>query len=382
MTRSANLDEPATVRQGSLLELCNNLAAARRRLSKAQQEHDEYLEAISRLSSGNDRRQHRATNEPSAIVSPIVTSRMSVPRSSPASSIIPSGDGTRAYTKKTEQRFRVFNRMKRALELQTVIEGPVPKRAKSSLNYAQDMTTTMAKIPKKKQSSQSSRVNPTQVMVADVLAKYSAQTMGPIKDPQEKPEEKRLPRSSSSVTSEEPNTTSTHDNQDVEARESRTAHARFHQNRWDKMYLELSHYKQMYGDCLVSRGFKLNAKLGRWVDTQRSFRSKGLLSKDRIEKLDKLGFAWKVGVRHGNQWYEAYNRLARFHQRYGHCRVPRQFPDDPRLGTWVQTQRTQHKYYQEGRSYAQMNEERIRLLDAIGFEWKVNRSKKAQRFDY
>ena len=68
------------------------------------------------------------------------------------------------------------------------------------------------------------------------------------------------------------------------------------------------------------------------------YRSKGLLSDDRIEKLDKTGFAWKVDGRHGHQWFTSYEKLVEFKKLYGHCRVPRKYDDDPKLGSWCQTQ--------------------------------------------
>jgi len=42
---------------------------------------------------------------------------------------------------------------------------------------------------------------------------------------------------------------------------------------WSLMYSKLKAYKQKYGDCLVTRNFKDDMKLGRWVSRQVSHKS-------------------------------------------------------------------------------------------------------------
>mmetsp|Transcript_24409 Transcript_24409/g.37594 ORF Transcript_24409/g.37594 Transcript_24409/m.37594 type:complete len:438 (+) Transcript_24409:132-1445(+) len=62
--------------------------------------------------------------------------------------------------------------------------------------------------------------------------------------------------------------------------------------KWDDMYERLLEYKLKYGDCLVPQYCKEDLKLGTWVIHQRS--RKSTLSGDRIERLDAIGFAWRV----------------------------------------------------------------------------------------
>lgn len=52
-----------------------------------------------------------------------------------------------------------------------------------------------------------------------------------------------------------------------------TGRFRFNNDRWHQMYAELLDYKKMYGDCMVPRSFQPNPKLGRWVNTQRAYRT-------------------------------------------------------------------------------------------------------------
>ena len=49
--------------------------------------------------------------------------------------------------------------------------------------------------------------------------------------------------------------------------------------------------------------------------------------------------------------------------------MPRRYVENPQLGRWVDTQRTQYKKFQQDPSTSQMTQERIERLQSIGFEW-------------
>lgn len=69
---------------------------------------------------------------------------------------------------------------------------------------------------------------------------------------------------------------------------------------WDQRYKELIDYKQKHGDCNVSQQYKANKPLGIWVQTQRTqyrrfqLKNKSPMTEERIHKLEKIGFEWKV----------------------------------------------------------------------------------------
>jgi hypothetical protein len=130
-------------------------------------------------------------------------------------------------------------------------------------------------------------------------------------------------------------------------------------------------------DSMVPRSFPENPKLGRWVYTQRTRYTQYALSPDRVAKLDDLGFVWKIFAR--SNWHDCYQQLVDFKQAYGHCRVPRQYDENRKLGSWVQTQRTEMKYRKMGRP-SRMTEDRIELLNDLRFEWKVNQTKELGSF--
>ncbi len=98
--------------------------------------------------------------------------------------------------------------------------------------------------------------------------------------------------------------------------------------------------------------------LGTWCNTQRQARKNGRLTKERIRRLDALGFVWEYDQ--GEEWLRRYEQLRGFHEAAG--RFPK--ATEGRLGNWCMTQR---KAYREGR----LSAERAARLEAIGFSWSV-----------
>jgi hypothetical protein len=78
------------------------------------------------------------------------------------------------------------------------------------------------------------------------------------------------------------------------------------------------------------------------------------------------------GTRH-SQWCDQFRQLCEFKMHLGHCRVPQQYSANPKLGQWVSTQRTAHRLDQEGNP-SSMTAERIRALDAVGFDWGTSQT--------
>lgn len=76
----------------------------------------------------------------------------------------------------------------------------------------------------------------------------------------------------------------------------------------------------------------------------------------------KKAFADKRSAnQHEINWLKSFERLKRFHADHGHCQISRK--QDKTLYTWASNQR-QHRH--EGHRYRQ---ERIDLLNSIGFQW-------------
>lgn len=94
--------------------------------------------------------------------------------------------------------------------------------------------------------------------------------------------------------------------------------------------------------------------LGSWLNTQRKARRQGVLSSDRLSRMEKAGFMWGGD----DIWYSNYEKLKMFYHEKGRWPTAR----EGKLGTWCFVQR---RVYKKG----ELNEERKRLLDTIGFLW-------------
>jgi hypothetical protein len=61
---------------------------------------------------------------------------------------------------------------------------------------------------------------------------------------------------------------------------------------WDEMYQRLVNYKRIHGDCDVLQEWREDPQLGSWVVKQKYLRKKGLLTKERIMKLNEVWMRW------------------------------------------------------------------------------------------
>ena len=61
---------------------------------------------------------------------------------------------------------------------------------------------------------------------------------------------------------------------------------------WEKSFASLARYKQENGNCNVPRGWIKNPQLATWVRTMRRFKKCGRLAKERIHRLNQIGFQW------------------------------------------------------------------------------------------
>ena len=140
---------------------------------------------------------------------------------------------------------------------------------------------------------------------------------------------------------------------------------------WDEMYRCACEYKSEYGNLEVPRRYKTASglSLGNWLDTQRGVRSgkiNGILTEERIEKLDRLGMRWE-SVSDMN-WDRNFAAAAEYAKKYGDLNPKAVYVTENgiKLGSWISNIRTYRKCGIQ-RNY--LTEERIAALDKIGMVW-------------
>jgi len=68
-------------------------------------------------------------------------------------------------------------------------------------------------------------------------------------------------------------------------------------------------------------------------------------------------------------WTERFEQLKEFRNRFGHCKVPKGWSEDPKLARWVCNMR-------QSKRMGKMKPERVRKLEDLGFLWRCEQSGK------
>jgi uncharacterized protein YbgA (DUF1722 family) len=139
--------------------------------------------------------------------------------------------------------------------------------------------------------------------------------------------------------------------------------------KWNMQYEQLVEFKRKNDHCMVPRSYDQDKSLGEWVKTQRTLHKNNKLRLDRKIILDAIGFVWKAYRARTSKpaddklWHRQYEKLVEFKRTNGHCMVPSKYKQEKSLGSWVSTQRSNHRndLFQQYRKD---------LLDEIGFAWK------------
>ena len=122
---------------------------------------------------------------------------------------------------------------------------------------------------------------------------------------------------------------------------------------WIEKYGQLKQYITKNGNTKVPID---HPSLGIWVSRQRQQKTKGRLPKERVRLLDEVGFIWDHLA---YEWKEKYLELKEFIDHNQDANLPGKGTS---LGDWMVSQR---KAKREGK----LSNERIQLLDKIGFSW-------------
>jgi hypothetical protein len=132
--------------------------------------------------------------------------------------------------------------------------------------------------------------------------------------------------------------------------------------KWDLHFEALKQYKESGGTCSVPKRCNwTRMRLGRWVCEQRIAHNRGKLVQERFQHLEKLGFHWN-GTEHYHAKLEQnfsdfFMELVKYKEAHGNLCVPCNYPENPKLGRWVESQRARCK----------PSTERYKLLEELGF---------------
>ncbi|MDC3259133.1 Helicase associated domain protein [Porticoccaceae bacterium] len=134
---------------------------------------------------------------------------------------------------------------------------------------------------------------------------------------------------------------------------------------WEEGLMELTLYKNEYGNCLVPHDFVATSgyELGIWVSNQRYREGK---FPDQDKRLDELGFVWNTK---DYAWEANYQELIKYKDEQGDCLVPNNFVTTSgiKLGSWTVNQR---KKWAKNK----IDAKHIDYLESLGFVWNINES--------
>lgn len=152
------------------------------------------------------------------------------------------------------------------------------------------------------------------------------------------------------------------------------------QCKWEQMFERLLVFKREHGDCLVPNRYPQEPALGSWVSTQRrqykiltsNSTESTPMTAERARKLESVGFVWQTRDPRHVPWETRYKELCEYQKKHGDCLIPIGYKDNVQLSNWVSTQRQEYKLMRDGRP-SRLTDDRIRLLEKVGFVWEAQR---------
>jgi hypothetical protein len=134
---------------------------------------------------------------------------------------------------------------------------------------------------------------------------------------------------------------------------------RFVARDWDAMVAQLETFLRSRGHSNVPRAASRHRELSAWLNGVRCSKRSGRLAKERVRQLEELGIVWEPQQA---RWETMFAALSAYRRTNGDCNVPYGSPDNPALAKWVKGVRAAQKR-------GDLDEERVRRLDAIDFAW-------------
>jgi len=139
---------------------------------------------------------------------------------------------------------------------------------------------------------------------------------------------------------------------------------------------DLEAFKSEFGHCNVPYKYLVNPSLGNWCSNmrysynqiQRGQTQRFNLTQNQIERLEEIGFKWKVIETFAQRCRD----LEAFKSEFGHCNVPYGYSVNPSLGYWCSKMRYSYNQIQQGQTPSRnLTQDQIDRLEEIGFKWKL-----------
>ena len=133
-------------------------------------------------------------------------------------------------------------------------------------------------------------------------------------------------------------------------------------NDWDNMLELCIKHKEEFGTWPSQQTIYKEKKIGRWLATQKSQYRKGLLSKERVQKLIAAGISMECQVQQ-NDWDNMLELCIKHKEEFDVWPTQKTIFEEKRIGRWLADQKYQ---YRKGL----LSEERVQKLIAAGIELK------------
>lgn len=154
---------------------------------------------------------------------------------------------------------------------------------------------------------------------------------------------------------------------------------------WDERLNQCKEFRKKNGHCKIPTNYKEDKSLGIWVqEIRRNFKlmmtgkkPRWELTQEQIDELNETEFHWGFTPDPNKfpetdvSWEKNFSKLKKYKQTHGNFDVPMNDKGDSsiwELGKWVRVQRAQ-KNLRDTKRKCFITKERIKKLDAIGFNW-------------
>ena len=143
------------------------------------------------------------------------------------------------------------------------------------------------------------------------------------------------------------------------------------ESAWENAFTHAEAYRLEYGNLLIPAQYCSpdGFRLGRWISNLRQQRAngerQGLLTKERIARLDALGMAWDAV---SERWEKNYAEAVHYFNMYGSLNVPSDYKTRSgfALGAWLRNMRRAYREKSKNLTSTQ-----IARLETIGMTWEA-----------